>query len=204
MKGSSWKHQPAAALGVPNDRGRVSWPVGLQVLSPTTENPELLQQFEALLQVAAVVQVHHLDAGDLLDHGFHDRPRRFGQMGPYLFEQVPPLLGRQRLDQLLFGRGQDALEADHEKVIDQVGVDVLGPAAHVFLFKATDPFADGGFDFPLGFHGDLKRVPSPGRCPHGRRACTAREEPGVPGPSADHDSGRGTAIHLLSRFRAVQ
>jgi hypothetical protein len=41
------------ALGVPNDRGRVSWPVGLQVLSPATENQELLQQFEALLQVAA-------------------------------------------------------------------------------------------------------------------------------------------------------
>ena len=71
-----------------------------------------------------VVQAQHLDARDLLDHCFHDRPRRFDQMGPYLFEQVPPLLGDERLDQLLFSRGQDALEADHEEITDQVG-DVL-------------------------------------------------------------------------------
>ena len=108
-----------------------------------------------------VVQAQHLDAGDLLDHRFQDRPRRFDQLGPDFFEQVPPLLGRQRLDQLLFGRGQDALEADHEKVADQVGVNVLGPPAHVFLFKARHPFADGGFDFSLCFHGDLERVPTP-------------------------------------------
>ena len=68
---------------------------------------------------------------------FQERPRRFDQMSPHLFEQVSALLGRQRLDQLLFGRRQDALEADHEKVTDQVGVDVLGPAAHVFLLEAT-------------------------------------------------------------------
>ena len=52
------------------------------------------------------------------------------------FEQVPALLGRQRLDQVLLGRGQDALEADDEQVADQVGVDVLGPAAHVFLLES--------------------------------------------------------------------
>ena len=79
-------------------------------------------------------------------------------MGPHLFEQVPPLLGRERLDQLLFGRGQDALEADHEQIADQVGVDVLGSPAHVFLLEAADPFADGGFDFSLRFHSDLERV----------------------------------------------
>ena len=43
-----------------------------------------------------VMQAQHLDAGGLLDHRFHDRPRRFDEMGPDLFEQVPPLLGRQR------------------------------------------------------------------------------------------------------------
>jgi hypothetical protein len=70
-------------------------------------------------------------------------------------QQVPPLVRGERLDQLLFGRGQDALEADDEQITDQVGVDVLGAAAHVFLFKARDPFADGRFDFALCFHGDL-------------------------------------------------
>ena len=86
------------------------------------------------------------------------RPRRFDQLGPDLFEQVPPLLGRERLDQLLFGRGQDALEADHEQITDQVGVDVLGAAAHVILFEVAHPFANGGFDFALGFHATLRRA----------------------------------------------
>ena len=57
-----------------------------------------------------VVQAQDPGAGGLLDHRFHDRPRRFDQMGPDLLEQVPSLLGRERLDQLLFGRRQDALE----------------------------------------------------------------------------------------------
>ena len=116
-----------------------------------------------------MVQAHHLDTGDLLNHRLHERPRRLDQMGPHLFEQVPPLLGRERLDQMLFGRGQDALEADHEKIIDQVCVDVFGPPAHVLLLEATDPFTDGGFDFPLRFHGDLGRVfQFPVESPHGR------------------------------------
>jgi hypothetical protein len=72
-----------------------------------------------------------------------------------LLEQVPPLLGRQGLDQLLFGRRQNPLEADHEQVADQVGVDVLGPPAHVVLLEARDPFADGRFDLSQRFHGVL-------------------------------------------------
>jgi hypothetical protein len=44
------------------------------------------------------------------------------------------------------------VEADHEEITDQVGVDVLGSAPHVFLFKASHPFADRGFDFSLRFH----------------------------------------------------
>ena len=69
-------------------------------------------------------RVNDLDAGDLLDHRLHDRTGRFNQMGPHLLEQVPPLFGRKRLDQMLFGRGQDALKADHEEIAEQVGVDV--------------------------------------------------------------------------------
>jgi hypothetical protein len=41
------------ALGIPNEKGHVSWPIGLQVLSPAERNRELLQQSEALFQVAA-------------------------------------------------------------------------------------------------------------------------------------------------------
>ena len=34
----------------------------------------------------------HLDVGDVLDHGFHDRSSRFDQMRPHLLQQVSPLL----------------------------------------------------------------------------------------------------------------
>ena len=44
------------------------------------------------------------------------------------------------------------LEADHEQITDQMGLNVLGAPAHEFLFKATDPLGNGGFDFALGFH----------------------------------------------------
>ena len=85
-----------------------------------------------------MVQGHHLDAGDLLDHRFHDRTGRFDQMGPYLLQQVPPLLSGKRLDQMLFGRGQHALKPDHEEIAEQVGVDVLRATAHVILLEATN------------------------------------------------------------------
>ena len=63
------------------------------------------------------------------------------------FDEIPPLLGLERLDQMLFGRGQNPLEPDHEQIADQVGVDVLGAAAHVLLLKAAHALADGGFNF---------------------------------------------------------
>jgi len=52
----------------------------------------------------------------------------------------------------IIGRGQYTLEADHEQITDQMGLNVLGAPAHEFLFKATDPLGNGGFDFALGFH----------------------------------------------------
>lgn len=113
-----------------------------------------------------VVQAQHLDASNIVDHGFQVRPPRLDQVGPYLFEQVPSFLLRERLDQVLFGGGQDTLEADHEEAADQVGADVFGTAAHVFLLEAAHSFADGGFDLALGFHrDDPKKHPwvTPGR-----------------------------------------
>ena len=104
-----------------------------------------------------MVQAEHFDAGDLLDHRLHQRPRRFEEMGPDLLEQVPPLLGRERLDEVLFGGGQDALEPDHDQVVDQVRVDVLGSAAHVFLFETAHALADGSLDLALRLQSDLQR-----------------------------------------------
>ncbi len=62
-----------------------------------------------------VVHADDLDAGDLLDHRLHERSRSFEKMRAHLFEQVSPFLGRQRLDQVLFGGSQNALEADEEE-----------------------------------------------------------------------------------------
>ena len=66
-----------------------------------------------------------------------------------MLEQISTLLRGERLDQLLLGGSQDALKAHDEQIADQVGVDVFGSPAHVFLLEATDPVADGGFDFSL-------------------------------------------------------
>ena len=98
-----------------------------------------------------VVQGHDLDAGNLRDRRFQDRTSRFNQMRPYLLEQVPPLRV-ERLDQVLFGCGQNALEAHDEEIAEQVGVDVIGASAHVIVLEATDCFADGGLDLSVGFH----------------------------------------------------
>jgi len=108
-----------------------------------------------------VVQAQHLDAGGLLDQGLHGRPRGLDQMSPHLLQEVSALLAREGRDQVLFGGSQDALEPDHEKLADEVGVDVLGPPAHVLLFKAADPCTDGGFDLSLRFHNDLERARIP-------------------------------------------
>ena len=74
-----------------------------------------------------MVQGHDLDAGDFLDHRLHDWTGRFNQMGPYLLQQVPPLFSGKQLDQMLFGRGQNALKANDEEIAEQVGVNTLGP-----------------------------------------------------------------------------
>ena len=73
-----------------------------------------------------MVHGHDLAADDLLDHRLHDWTGRFDQMGPYLLQQVPPFLGGKRLDQVLLGCGQNALETHDEEIAEQVGVDVLG------------------------------------------------------------------------------
>src|SRR5205814_1594757 len=91
-----------------------------------------------------------------LNHRLHHRPRGLQQMVPHLLEKVSTLLSGQRLDQLLLGSGQDALKAHYEQIADQVGVNIFGPPAHVFLLEASHPVADGGLNFALGFHADIE------------------------------------------------
>ena len=86
-----------------------------------------------------MVHGHNLDASDLLDHRLHDWTGRFNQMGPNLLQQVPPLFGGKRFDQLLLGCGQDPMKANDEEIAKQVGVNVLRSPAYVILFEATNP-----------------------------------------------------------------
>src|SRR5687768_13095883 len=106
------------------------------------------------------MQAHHLDAGHILDHGFHHRPRRFDKVESHYFEQVSSLLGWERCDQFLFRHSQDAFESDDEKIADQVSVNIPGASTHVLLLKARDSFAHCSFDFSLRLHTHLARAPN--------------------------------------------
>ena len=79
-------------------------------------------------------------------------------MGPHLLQQVPPLLGGKRLDQVLLGCGQNALKTHDEEIAEQVGANILGSPAHVILLETADSFTNGGFDLSVGFHGNFRRV----------------------------------------------
>ena len=50
------------------------------------------------------------------------------------------------------GACQHALEADDDEITEQVGLNVFGASALVFLLKLPDRFADGSFDLALSFH----------------------------------------------------
>ena len=106
------------------------------------------------------MEAQNLDAGDVLDHRPHDWARRFDQLRPDLLEQIPSSLWRERLGQLLFGRGEHTLEADDEEIADQMGVNVFWTSTHVFLLEVTHPFTDSAFDFTLRFHSALACVSS--------------------------------------------
>jgi len=54
---------------------------------------------------------------------------------------------------LLLGGGQHALQADHKEIAQQVGVNILGTSAHVFLLETRNSRANGGFNLSMGFHG---------------------------------------------------
>jgi hypothetical protein len=130
----------------------------IRFLLPLNEIRQLSQREENDLLASdgadVMVQAQHLNASDLLDYRFQDRTGGFDQMGAYLLEQFPPFLGRKRLDQVLFGRGQNAAKADHKKITEQVRVDVLGSPAHVVLLKAANSLTNSGFEFAQCSHID--------------------------------------------------
>jgi len=109
--------------------------------------------FLASHRAYVVVQAYHLYAHDSLNHDLHGRARTFDQLGSHLFEQVTALFVRQRLDQMLFGRGKHTLEPHDNEVIDQVRTNVLGPPAHVILLETAHAIRNSAFDFALRFHG---------------------------------------------------
>jgi len=99
-----------------------------------------------------VVQAQHPDASYLLDLRLDDRPRSFHHLDSHLLLEIASLLGLVRLGQMLFRRSQNPLEPDQQQITDQVGVDVLGAAAHALLRKTGHPLADGRFDFSRRLH----------------------------------------------------
>ena len=70
------------------------------------------------------MQAHHLDVGNVLDQ--RRIGRRFRELEPHLFEQLPSLVGLERHDQGLFGCGQHALEANDDEVGNEEGVNIFG------------------------------------------------------------------------------
>ena len=76
------------------------------------------------------MQADHLSAGDPLHHCLHGRPRRFDQVAAHLLEKVSALFGGKCFDQMLLGRGQNALKSDYQQIADQVGALFLVDMAH--------------------------------------------------------------------------
>ena len=75
-------------------------------------------------------------------------------MGAYLLEELPPLLGRKRLGQPVFGRAENALNADYQEITEQMGANVPGSPAEVLLLKAMYSLTNGGFEFFQRSHSD--------------------------------------------------
>jgi len=113
-----------------------------------------------------VMQAARLDARNAINQCFQGRPSGFNKLGSYLLQQVATLLSRKRLHQVLLGSGQNTLQANHDQVADQVGMNVLGAAAHEFLLKPRHSLADGRFDLSLRFHADRESLAQLFRNPH--------------------------------------
>ncbi len=76
-----------------------------------------------------------LDPANIFDKFFQNWSSGFDQLRANLLKEISSPLRREGRDQMLFGGGEDSLEADHEKVINEMSADVFGAASHVFLLE---------------------------------------------------------------------
>ena len=104
-----------------------------------------------------LVHAQHLNTGYLLDHGFHDRPRGFNEVGADLLQQIPSLLGRNRLDQLLLCGGEHALQADDQQIVDEMAVNGLGPRPMYSCWNCVMPSKTAASISPCVFMSGLGR-----------------------------------------------
>ncbi|HEV8060488.1 MAG TPA: hypothetical protein VGP68_11470 [Gemmataceae bacterium] len=78
------------AAGLPNDQGRLNWPIGLQVLFPVSEYGESFLQLEARLETAALAKANGSVDSKVLDEANQDvgkmrsklRQRKSSMMAP--------------------------------------------------------------------------------------------------------------------------
>ncbi len=97
------------------------------------------QDLFARRRADVLVQAHHLRAADFLEHRFEHGPGRFNEVRSHLLhQQIPPLLGRQRLHQVLLSRSQNSLQPEEDQIADEVRMNILQPAAHIFPLEAAD------------------------------------------------------------------
>jgi len=101
------------AVGVPNDAGQLSYPLGLQVLQPQTENVQLLEQIETLFQLLAIQQAN-------------------GQVNANLAQEAK--VGIDRLQTMLKGRQNNMMPnvySDAQQYLEKLrhGLEVLQPNA---------------------------------------------------------------------------
>jgi len=85
-----------------------------------------------------VVETDDASVGDGSNEGFELRAGRFQELGADLLEEVAALFRRHGFDELSFGGGEDVGEANDDQVVNEVSMNVLRPAAHVFLLELGD------------------------------------------------------------------
>ena len=86
-----------------------------------------------------VVQASRLNAGDIVNHPLQSWTRRLDELGPNLFQQVPTSVRWKCCHQMLLGRGQDTLQANHQQIANQMGTDVLRSAPMYSCSKCDIP-----------------------------------------------------------------
>ena len=105
-----------------------------------------------------MVQAHHLDAGDVLDHRLDEGGAVSIKWDRTSLSRSLPFADGSDLTRCFSAAVNTPSRRTTMKISEQVGMNVLGAAAHVILLETSDPLADGGFDLSLRLHRILQRV----------------------------------------------